>query len=147
MERNIKAIIFDWAGTTVDYGCFAPIHAFKEAFWREQIVLSNKEIRKPMGLSKRDHIVALLNIPRVQEQWISQFGRNYKEEDIDRIYQSFQTILFEHLHEFTEPLPGVVEMMAYLRSKDIKVGSTTGYTREMMDIVAKHAKNNGYEPD
>jgi phosphonoacetaldehyde hydrolase len=147
VERDIKAIIFDWAGTTVDYGCFAPIHAFKEAFQREQIELSNDEVRKPMGLSKRDHVMALLTIPRVQEQWTSQFNRNYTEEDIDRIYQTFEKVLFEQLHAFTEPLPGVVEIMAYLRSKEIKVGSTTGYTREMMDIVEKHAKINGYEPD
>ena len=23
----IEAVIFDWAGTTVDYGCFAPVQA------------------------------------------------------------------------------------------------------------------------
>ena len=23
-----EAVIFDWAGTTVDYGCFAPVGAF-----------------------------------------------------------------------------------------------------------------------
>ena len=28
----IEAVIFDWAGTTVDYGCFAPVQAFIEAF-------------------------------------------------------------------------------------------------------------------
>ena len=26
--RNIEAVIFDWAGTTVDYGCMAPVQAF-----------------------------------------------------------------------------------------------------------------------
>ena len=29
----------------------------------------------------------------------------------------------------------------------IKIGSTTGYTREMMDIAAPLAKKNGYAPD
>lgn len=23
--KHIEAVIFDWAGTTVDYGCFAPL--------------------------------------------------------------------------------------------------------------------------
>ncbi|MFR7444714.1 MAG: hypothetical protein ACLUUO_16310 [Sellimonas intestinalis] len=27
-----EAVIFDWAGTTVDYGCFAPVQAFLDAF-------------------------------------------------------------------------------------------------------------------
>ncbi len=29
--EKLKAVIFDWAGTTVDYGCFAPVQAFSEA--------------------------------------------------------------------------------------------------------------------
>lgn len=27
-----QLVIFDWAGTTVDYGCFAPVNAFALAF-------------------------------------------------------------------------------------------------------------------
>ena len=30
--KNIKAVIFDWAGTTVDYGSFAPVAVFLEIF-------------------------------------------------------------------------------------------------------------------
>ena len=30
--KKIEAVIFDWAGTTVDYGCFAPVQAFMEVF-------------------------------------------------------------------------------------------------------------------
>ena len=29
---KFDGIIFDWAGTTVDYGCFAPVKAFIEVF-------------------------------------------------------------------------------------------------------------------
>ena len=32
--RQLEAVIFDWAGTTVDYGCFAPVEAFIKAFER-----------------------------------------------------------------------------------------------------------------
>ena len=32
MANAIKAVIFDWAGTTVDYGCFAPVKGFVEGF-------------------------------------------------------------------------------------------------------------------
>ena len=32
MTNRFDAVIFDWAGTTVDYGCFAPVQAFVEAF-------------------------------------------------------------------------------------------------------------------
>ena len=26
--KKIEGVIFDWAGTTVDFGCFAPVNAF-----------------------------------------------------------------------------------------------------------------------
>ena len=29
---RFDAVIFDWAGTTVDYGSFAPVQAFIKAF-------------------------------------------------------------------------------------------------------------------
>ena len=32
MKHTIQGVIFDWAGTTVDFGCFAPVSAFVEAF-------------------------------------------------------------------------------------------------------------------
>ncbi|GAL09094.1 phosphonoacetaldehyde hydrolase [Vibrio astriarenae] len=36
MKNNIEAVIFDWAGTVVDFGSFAPtqifVQAFKEAY-------------------------------------------------------------------------------------------------------------------
>ena len=30
--KKIECIIMDWAGTAVDYGCFAPVAAFLKAF-------------------------------------------------------------------------------------------------------------------
>lgn len=30
--KRIECIIMDWAGTAVDYGCFAPVAAFVESF-------------------------------------------------------------------------------------------------------------------
>ncbi|EHG8745147.1 phosphonoacetaldehyde hydrolase [Enterococcus faecium] len=48
----IKTVIFDWAGTTVDFGCMAPVHAFRNAFLEKGIQLTDKEIREPMGKLK-----------------------------------------------------------------------------------------------
>lgn len=44
----IQAVIFDWAGTTVDYGCFAPVQAFQEAFAHHGVPVTLEETRKPM---------------------------------------------------------------------------------------------------
>ena len=46
----IEAVIFDWAGTTVDYGCFAPVKAFMEAFAHHGVPVTMEETRKPMGM-------------------------------------------------------------------------------------------------
>ena len=53
---RIECVIFDWAGTTVDYGCFAPVHAFMEVFRAYGMEPTMEETRKPMGMLKRDHI-------------------------------------------------------------------------------------------
>ena len=45
---KISAVIFDWAGTTVDYGCFAPVQAFMEIFQSYGIHVTMEETRKPI---------------------------------------------------------------------------------------------------
>ena len=60
--REIQLVIFDWAGTTVDYGCFAPVNAFEKAFNAFDIYPTMEEIREPMGLLKIDHIRTMLNM-------------------------------------------------------------------------------------
>ena len=50
-----QLVIFDWAGTTVDYGCFAPVNAFALAFQKFGVTPTVEEIRAPMGMLKRDH--------------------------------------------------------------------------------------------
>lgn len=147
MNRKIEAVIFDWAGTTVDYGCFAPVQAFMEVFRKAGIEPTMEEVRKPMGMLKRDHIKTMLAMPRIREQWIEKYGQEPGEPDIDRLYESFEENLMGILDQFAKPKPYVLETVAKLREKGIKIGSTTGYTDEMMAVVVPKAKEEGYEPD
>ncbi len=144
---SIKGIIFDWAGTTVDYGCFAPVQVFIEIFKEKQIEVTLEEARKPMGLLKYDHVKAMLSMERIANEWKNIYGREWAETDVDEMYQSFEEKLFKILPNFATPVPRCLETIKYLRDNDIKIGSTTGYTKEMIDIVAKHAKEQGYAPD
>ena len=61
--KHIEAVIFDWAGTTVDYGCFAPLKGFIDAFASKGVKITPAEARGPMGVLKIDHIRALAAIP------------------------------------------------------------------------------------
>ena len=144
---RIQAVIFDWAGTVVDYGCFAPMNAFMQAFEQAGVPISEDEVRGPMGKLKRDHIQSILQIERVRLAWRNQFDSEPVEADIDRLYASFEERLMATLHRFTDPLPGVLEVVKELRGRGLKIGSTTGYTRKMMKVVTEGAKEKGYEPD
>lgn len=145
--KRIEAVIFDWAGTTVDYGCMAPIHAMKEAFSAHAIDVSLEDIRKPMGMLKIDHIKAVLAMDNVREGFNQRYSRFHDQHDIQKIYQHFEDTIFSTLHQHTALIDGVLKTQAYLRHMGIKIGSTTGYTKKMIDIVSKSAAVQGYQPD
>ena len=147
MSRKIEAVIFDWAGTTVDYGCFAPVQAFMEVFKKAGIEPTMDEVREPMGMLKRDHIKTMLAMPRIRDLWVEKYKSEPGEADIDRLYDSFEENLMGILEHFAEPKPYVLETVAELRRRGIRIGSTTGYTDEMMSVVVPKAKEAGYEPD
>ncbi|NEN80941.1 phosphonoacetaldehyde hydrolase [Paenibacillus elgii] len=144
---TVQGVILDWAGTAVDYGCFAPVAVFVEVFAKRGITLTAKEARGPMGMLKRDHLRELCRLDSVAEQWKAAFGRAPEEADVDSLYADFELMLFSILKQYATPIPGAIELVARLRSQGIKVGSTTGYTTEMMEIVAAEAKKQGYAPD
>lgn len=95
--KKIEAVIFDWAGTTVDYGCFAPVQAFMEVFKSFGIEPTMAETRKPMGMLKRDHIHTMMDMPRINRLWQEKYGRGYTEEDIDALYAQFEEKLMSIL--------------------------------------------------
>ncbi|GHV86214.1 hypothetical protein AGMMS50230_18220 [Spirochaetia bacterium] len=144
---KITTVIFDWAGTTVDYGSFAPVDAFKTAFEAFGVSPSIDEIRAPMGMQKEAHIEEMLKGEHLSSLWETVHGKRYTSGDINSIYRRFERSLFEVLPRYAEPLPGVIPCVEYLRTNGIRIGSTTGYTRAMMDIISPLAKRYGYAPD
>ena len=144
---TICAVIFDWAGTTVDYGCFAPLTALVGAFREFGIEITREEARKDMGLGKREHVESILSVERISKLWEMGHGRKISPNDAGDIYEKFESILAENLLKHTDPLPGVIRSCEFLRANRVKIGSTTGYTKEMMKIVSEGAERNGYAPD
>jgi len=142
----VKGVIVDWAGTTVDFGSRAPVQAFRETFAREGIEISAAEAREPMGLAKRDHILALTRIPRVAEAWRSKKNAEPTDADVDRMYAAFLPIQLECLKDYAGLIDGTLETVAFLREFHIKLGSTTGYSRELMEALRPEAKRQGFDP-
>ena len=146
--KKISCVIMDWAGTAVDFGCFAPLNAFLKVFSEEKgIDITYRQAREPMGLLKIDHIKAILNMPEVNEKFRVRYGRDWNMEDVNEMYVSFEKHLFASLSNFTTPIPGVLDTIKELRESGIKISSTTGYTQAMMDVVRPSAAAKGYVVD
>lgn len=142
-----EAVIFDWAGTTVDYGCFAPVESFIQAFKEFGITPTVDEVRAPMGMLKWNHIKEMLSMERISNEWEKIYGRKWTDEDVDKVYEKSEKAILDCVVNFSSPKPYVVETVSKLREMGIKIGSTTGYTDEMMNIVVPKAEELGYSPD
>lgn len=146
-QKQIELAVFDWAGTTVDYGSSAPAVVFERTFAREGIHFTRQEINAFMGMEKKGHIRSLLSTESGTAQWKAVMGREWDEADVERLYEAFEANLFDVVAEYSAPIPGTVEAVAKLREMGIKIGSTTGYTSQMMERVLPAAEKGGYVPD
>lgn len=145
--KNIKAVIFDWAGTIIDYGCMAPAQVFIEVFGKRDIIISMEEARGPMGLAKKDHVRELFRIDTIQKQWIAEFGRIPSETDVEEIYAELEPALAAIVKNYSHPIPGAIELINSLKEQGIKVGTTTGYVEEMMNNILPLTSARGLLPD
>lgn len=141
------AVIFDWAGTTVDFGCFAPVQAFVEVFKEYGVEPTMEEVREPMGMLKIDHIRTMLKMPRIKECWTKKYHAEPTEEDAQKLFAIFEEKLLSILHLYAEPKKETEAAVKKLRHHGIKIGSTTGYNDKMMEIIVPLAKEKGYAPD
>jgi phosphonoacetaldehyde hydrolase len=144
---NIKLVIFDWAGTLVDFGCRAPLAAFHTAFDNAGLPISEEIARRPMGAHKRDHVREILHYAEIAERVRSELHREPDEALVGQIYQDFAKLLPALLPAHAQPIPGAVETLQWLRERGIFIGSTTGYTRAMMDVLEPIARASGIDPE
>ena len=147
MAHLLKAVVFDWAGTMIDFGSCAPVEALVEAFAAEGITLAAEDARHDMGRAKRDHVAAALTRPRVLEAWTAAKGQVAGEADIERIYLALEPLMTVAAARHTELIPGAVATVHDVRARGMKIGSNTGYTRQMMASILKAAAEQGYTPD
>ncbi|WP_298367799.1 phosphonoacetaldehyde hydrolase [Azospirillum sp.] len=143
----LQAAILDWAGTTVDFGCLAPAGAFMEAFARSGVEITLEQARAPMGMAKWHHIQAITRMPAVADLWTSVHGAAPTDEDVNHLYDTFLPLQVAVVEKHADVIPGAVEAVAALRARGLKIGSTTGYPRPVMDVVQRVAAEQGYSPD
>ena len=144
---KLQAAIFDWAGTVVDFGSFAPTQIFVEAFGEFDVQVSIEEARGPMGMGKWDHIRTLCDQPQVAERYKKVFGRTPTDEDVTAIYERFMPLQIEKIADHSALIPGALETINGLREQGIKIGSCSGYPAQVMAKVVELAATNGYIAD
>lgn len=144
---KLQAVILDWAGTTVDFGSLAPVRTLQQVFVRANLNLTDSEIRRHMGLPKKDHIRGVLSIQKVRDEWTRLRGLAPGEADVEQLYQEFIPLQFSCLLEYSALIPGVVEAVERLRQRGLKIGTSTGYPREMLDLLVEASREAGYIPD
>lgn len=143
----VKLVVLDWAGTTIDYGCYAPAVVFIEVYERKGVDITMAQTRIPMGLHKRDHIKAISQMAPVAEKWQQAHGKPITEQDIDGMFADFQPLQLQCLADYAELIPSALETVAALRERDILIGSTTGYFTAAMELLKEEAAKRGYVPD
>lgn len=143
----IQAVLLDWAGTTMDFGCMAPALVFVEVFKRKQVPITVEEARAPMGAHKRVHIQRIAELDSVRQRWQEIHGRLPNDGDVSAMFNEFVPLQLACLSRHSALIPGTLEAVAELRSRGIKIGSTTGYLAAMMRVNQADAKRQGYEPD
>ena len=141
-------VIFDWAGTMVDFGCRAPVAALIQAFARHGVTLGDEAaVRADMGKAKADHVRALLAMPEVAAAWTAANGVAPGEVDVAALMDDLGPLMRDAAAGMAELIPGAAQTVAALRAAGLKVASSTGYTREMMAPVLIRAAEQGYAPD
>ena len=144
---SFDLVIFDWAGTMVDFGCRAPIAALVEAFARHGVALDEPTAREDMGKAKVDHVRALLARPAVAGAWTSANGAAPGEAAVTAVMDDLEPLMRDAAAQAAELIPGAADTVAALRAAGLKVASSTGYTRAMMQPVLASAASQGYAPD
>lgn len=106
-----------------------------------------EQVKEPMGAHKRGQIKQISQIPAVAQKWKEIHVTTCTESDVDAMFADFIPKQLAVLIRYADLIPGTLEAVIKFRDRSLKIGSTTGYTGEMMKLLLKEAKKRGYEPD
>ena len=88
-----------------------------------------------MGMKKLDHIYALSKEDSFKEQFKQVYGRYHDESDLFNIYNIFCSLQRKSLRTNVELIPETKKTINYLKEKDIKIGVTTGFSKDQMNLA------------
>ena len=143
----IKACIFDLGGTIVDKYSLSPLLSLQKAFSLKKIYIPNKLIIQGMGKHKYEHIYYLCNKNIINTQFRIHNDRDISSVDMESIFNDFNDIQTQHMKLYLNIIPETYIIMKYLQENDIKVGITTGFNKNQMNIAVDKLKYNHIKID
>jgi phosphonoacetaldehyde hydrolase len=147
LKNRFDLVILDWGGTMIDFGCEAPVKALIEAFGAEGVEIGAVTARRDMGKAKSDHVRSLLMEPSVVAAWQARHGRLPTTADVDTVIGRLGPLMRKYAAQASTLIPGARLTFDRLRAAGLRVASSTGYTREMMQPVLARAAEQGYTPE
>jgi phosphonatase-like hydrolase len=129
--NSIKLVVFDVVGTIVeDHG--EVIEGFRAALEIHRIAFAESELQEWKGATKRDVIRHF-----VERQAEDKAGHKAK---IELAYSDFRRLLEGHYRERgAKTIAGTTTTFDWLRQRGIKIATTTGFYREVNDLILEQA--------
>jgi len=122
---RIRLVVFDIAGTIIeDHG--EVVCAFAKALMENGIPFAEDELKKWKGASKREVI-------RHFVEQVEPMGD--VEQRVESSYRRFRSELESRYTEKVVPIAGAVQTFRWCRDHDILLATTTGFYREISDLV------------
>jgi phosphonatase-like hydrolase len=137
MHDNIKLVIFDLAGTTIEDAGQVP-EAFSSVLRAHGIEATDEAIRAVRGASKRQAIRRFVEhqFPGEETQVAAQ---------TEQIFAEFRTHLADrYRQDGVRPLPGASDTFAWLHNHGIKIALNTGFDRATAELILRQV---GWEKD
>jgi len=147
MSDRVQTVVFDWAGTLVDFGSFAPTQVLVQAFASMDLTLTLAQARGPMGMGKWEHIRALCALPDITQQFKALYQRDPTDEDVTAIYERFLPLQEQRVADYSDIIPGAKETLAWLRAQSVQIGSCSGYPRRILSQVVRQSELAGLTVD
>lgn len=125
---TIKLAVCDMAGTTVKDDREVE-QCFFGAAGRTGLSASSEQLTNMMGWPKK--LV-------FQTLWREQIGKDHPDylANVETSFAAFKDILETHYQtQPVEPTEGCLELFSWLKSQGIKIALTTGFYREVTDII------------
>ncbi|XP_054159461.1 phosphonoacetaldehyde hydrolase-like [Oppia nitens] len=146
---RVKGVIFDWGGTVVDCGVCAPILTFVELFKNEGVDINEDEARTISGSNRKANIAQILDREAVRQRWVTATGREPTSDDVQRMYDNFIPQVLSSLTKYSNVIEGVAEVVKQLKKQpfNLRIGSTTGYPKEVLKVLLNASSSQGFTPD